>query len=107
MQTTHRVADQRCGPAELCDRVPEIVDEPLGADRMRVGDVAAAMPRCVVRVDLAVPGQPRQLAGPGAPSTHQAVHEHQRFAATPSAGQQFGGHDDYMPISDSIQPRAK
>ena len=66
VQAAHRVADQGGGPAQRRHRVAEVVDESLGADRIRVGDIAAAMPRRVVGVHLAVPGQPRQLARPRA-----------------------------------------
>jgi hypothetical protein len=92
VQCAHRVADQGRGPAELRHRIAEVVDESLRADRMRVGDVAASMPRRVIGVHLAVRRQPRQLTRPGTAPAHQAVHQHQRLATAPAGDQQFVGH---------------
>ena len=80
VQRAHRMADQDGRPAQRGDRVAEIGHEPLGADRIRVGDVAAAVPRRVVGVHLAEPRQPRQLTRPGAAPSHQPVHQDQRIA---------------------------
>ena len=66
----------------------EVRDEPLGADRVGVGDVAAAVPRRVVGVDRAERGQPRQLPRPGAAAPHQAVHQDDRVAPPAAVRQQ-------------------
>ncbi len=50
VQAAHRMPDQRGRFTEARDGVVEVGHEPLGADRMGVGDVAPAMPRSVVGV---------------------------------------------------------
>ena len=73
-------------------RVGQIGHEPFGADRMRIVDVSAPVPRRVVGVDRAQPVQPAQLPRPGAAPPHQAVHQHQRLTLAATAGQQVASH---------------
>ena len=92
VQTTHRVADHDDRAANRGDRVSEVGDEPLGADRVWIGDVSAAVPRSVVGVNPAQFRQPRQLPPPRAAATHQAVDHHQGPAAAAAVGQQIAAH---------------
>ena len=102
VQRAHRVADHDGRATQRLDRLAKVGDEPLGADRVWVLDVTAPVPRCVVRVHRPVPGQPRQLARPGAAPTHQAVHEDQRLAVATLRSQLgppacWGMHPAIMP----------
>ena len=92
VQPAHRMPDQPGRRAQRGHRVTEVGDESFGADRVRIGDVAAAVPWRVVGVDRTQPGQPRQLPRPGAAPAHQAVHQDHRLASSTTMGQQIGGH---------------
>lgn len=79
--------------AQRADRVTQVGDEAFGADREGVRYVTPAVPRRVVAVDGAKPGEPRKLTRPGGAAPHQSVHQNQRPARAASVGQQIAGHD--------------
>ena len=91
VQRAHRMSDQPDRSVQRRHRVTQIGHETFGADRVRIEDVTASVPRRVVGVHGAQPGQPRQLTRPGTAPAHQAVHQDHRLALSTTMGQQIAG----------------